>query len=232
MSVWDLESTINSNIQNKVWWCRGWEKWVYGEDRLIDQAKMFVECGGRIIVNSSWLVGQFKKKCGVDVDVCYSGLDIGDWVHNRQTRAGMYTVGGMVYRRHDSKRSDQLDMLSQEKMINKRFINIKSGLSNKELVNVYGSCDMWVSPTGLEGFHQTAAEAGLCGCLIVCNRLDSNGMGDYATDETAMRYTGYDEMLACIRKPDFSKVEKMREKLLSIGDREKNMRRFTEMISA
>ena len=95
----------------------------------------------------------------------------------------------------------------------------------------YNECDIWLAPTELEGWHNCPAEANLCGCLVICNRLDSNGM-DYATEETAMRFTGFDELLACIENPDFSKVEKMKKVLHNkIGNRENNMKKFIDIIT-
>jgi len=233
VSSWELEAAYKRRLNyNAIWYCRGWETWVRGEEWLIDQSKQFINSGGRIIVNSSWLIDQFKNKCGVDVELCHAGLDLNEWEGRERTHKEPYTIGGMIYERHQSKRSDMLFNLDVRNKLNKRFVNIKSGYSNNKLCNVYNECDIWLSPTELEGFHNVAAEANLCGCLVVCNRMPSNGMGDYSTDETAMRYTGHDELLACLNNPDFSKVPKMQKILREkIGSREKNMKRFVELIS-
>ena len=97
---------------------------------------------------------------------------------------------------------------------------------------LYNICDIWFSPVTLEGWHNVAAEANLCNCLVVCNRIKSNGMGDYATDETAMRYNTIDEAVRCCIDPDWSKVRKMQNVLKNkIGGRCKNMKRLADLLT-
>jgi hypothetical protein len=239
VSVWELQYVsaimfMETSMRNKVvWWCRGWEKWVKGEKWLIHHAKNFVKKGGRIIVNSSWLIDQFKEKCGIDVELCYAGLDL-DVFNMPEVDIGRRVIGFMKYHRHKTKRSDLMFKLNESR--NKHGwstseINIKSGLSNIDLKKYYKFCSAWFSPTNLEGFHNVAAEANLCGCLVYCNRTESNGMGDYATEETAMRHSTWGEFMEGLKKPDFSKVLKMQNVLKNkIGSREKNMKRFVGLL--
>lgn len=225
VSSWELPLRNTINLHNKTYWyCRGWETWVHGEECLINQSKLFVEKGGKIICNSSWLVNKFASY-DISAELCFAGLDLDFWNDEEILTKKSDRIGGMIYDRHKTKNSDLI-----RKYCN-YILSIKSGYNDIKLMTFYKNCDIWLSPTELEGFHNVAAEANLCGCLVVCNRLDSNGMGDYATEETAMRYTGYDELLACLENPDFSKTKKMQTVLREkIGNREKNMQRFIELI--
>jgi hypothetical protein len=231
VSVWDVDSTLKMPIDNKVWWLRGYEKWVRGEDWLISQIKKFVNAGGKMIVNSSWLIGQLKEKCGVDSELCFAGLDLDFWERNLDIDGG--AIGSIGRSKHMTKNYGLCKTMDRS-FPNRTWQYIDGCLNNDQLYRFYNNCDIWFAPTALEGFHQCPAEANLCGCLVVCNREDSNGMGDYATDETAMRYDyrdGPGAILMCIINSDFDKVEKMQEVLKTkIGNRETNMKKFVEMI--
>jgi len=218
VSVSEINNTIEQFPKSRhFWWVRGFETWRMPEEKIIKKAKKI-----EVLVNSSWLLQKFPHG-----KVAFAGLDLDFW--NDKDRTNMVKWGAMRYYKHDTKRSDLIDSYLYPDSY--RIINIDSKYDDKNLMEIYKDCDVWFAPTELEGFHNVPAEANLCGCMVVCNRLDSNGMGDYATDETAMRYTGYDEMLACIENPDFSKVEKM-QKLLreKIGDRTSCMKKFIKLI--
>jgi len=231
VSVWDVQSTIDfscNKCNNKVWYLRGWEAWVKGEQYLIDQIKKFVNAGGRMICNSSWLINQLKEKCNVESVLCWSGLDLDFWRPHTELR---YDIGFMKYKRHETKRNDLMENIAGLRKVKSFEVNIKSNLDDYKLRCVYSDCKMWFCPTENEGFHNVGAEANLCGCLIFCNRMQSNGMSDYATEETAERFSDWDELLKKLSKPDFDKIPKM-QKLLKekIGSRETNMKRFVKML--
>lgn len=227
VSVMDLEHTLESHIENKWWFMRAWPSWVHGEEWLIQQIKKFVSHGGKIIVNSSWLIGQLKEKCNVHASLCYSGLDLDTWYE--ETPTVQYRLGAMEYNKHITKRTDIIKSLPDYYSLNN--ISINDNYNDNQLRQIYNQCKMWVAPTELEGFHQVAAEANLCGCLIICNRMISNGMSDYATDQTAMRYDNPDEIIDLIDNPDFSKVKKMQDILINeIGSREDNMKKFINIL--
>ena len=102
--------------------------------------------------------------------------------------------------------------------------------NENDLVRFYSSIGVWFAPTESEGFHNPPAEACLRGAVVVCNRMEQNGMMDYATDETAMRYNTLEEAVECVKNPDYSKVEAMQKRLYEIGDRKKNMERFVKIL--
>lgn len=110
--------------------------------------------------------------------------------------------------------------------------------SFEELKKLYRSCDIFFAPNKLEGFYNCAAEAALCGCLIVCSSHYSNGMGDYAYPETAVVFDSVGEAAEKIKEIDFSdplggwciKIMKMKSRLLEIGNRSKNMKHLVEVL--
>ena len=108
------------------------------------------------------------------------------------------------------------------------FYSFQPSQLDKEFI--YSECDIWFSDTKMEGFHNVPAEAALFNCLIVCNRVNSNGMGDYATEETAERFSSIDEAVRIIKNPDWLKRDKMKVVLNAIGSREYNMSRFASLI--
>ncbi len=243
VSIWDIEHTLKlkySQVDNKLWYMRGWEKWYKGEEYLIDQIKKFVAAGGRIIVNSSWLINQLQEKCGVESQLCYSGLDLDQWEFGNQGYDKPYTVGCLVNNKHQTKGDHFLAQLNDyefDKLIKKDIIfytfslDAKGHKNNKDMWYFYMQCDIWLSCSTNEGFHQCPAEAALSGALVIYNDIDSGGTRDYCTPETAKPYRTFDECIEALESPDFSKVEKMQKVLKEkIGSREKNMKRFVELI--
>ncbi len=234
VSVMDLENTTQFyRMYKRVWYARAWAVWVNGEQWLIDQSKKFVNAGGKIIVNASWLVDQFKDKCDIDVELCFAGLDLDYWKKSKQD--DVYTIGAMKYERHKTKRSDLIEKLKSHIIKENKYsfytMGIDSDYGNSQVRDFYSCCDIIFTPTELEGFHNVGAEANLCGCLVFCNRMPSNGMGDYATEETAECFSGWDELLSKLKNPDFSKVPKMQKVLRErVGSREENMTKFVELI--
>ena len=238
VSVWETISRPVFYHNTTYWYMRGWESWVHGEYWLIQQIKKFVSAGGRIIVNSSWLMDQLKEKCGVDSVLCYAGLDLDVWARNNEDRENYscYDIGGLHYRKHKTKRSDILEKVADWAIENNKkiwYTSISSGHREDTMRMMYSTSSMWILPTQLEGFSQVGAEAGLCGSLLVCNRMKSNGTNDFATDETAMRYDNWEELIECIENPDFSKVPNMQRVLREkIGNREWNMKKFVEILNS
>jgi hypothetical protein len=235
VSVWDIDSTLEIPIKIKFWYMRGWEKWVHGEEWLIQQIKKFVAAGGRIIVSSSWLIDQLKEKAGVDSVLCWAGLDLDFWKDDFQfweVRLSGDSIGSLGSSKHKTKHFDIIQKL-RECFPKKTFLCTDGTFDKYRMYLLYNACDIWLAPTELEGFHQCPAEANLCGRLVVCNRMPSNGMGDYANDDTAMRYDTWEELIECIENPDFSKVPKMQRVLREkIGNREGNMRKFVEILES
>lgn len=243
VSIWDVESTLKSPIKNKVWWMRGWETWVKGEQYLIDQIHRFVNRGGKIIVNSGWLVEKLKSM-GVGSKLCWAGLDLSFWRYIPvkggsiggfvRKNHNFTTFGGLWHPKHKTKNYHIFEQLQEHFGDNTyyKFKTLKNDLNNDQLLEFYNECDIWLALSELEGFHQVPAEAALCGCSIVYNNIDSGGCHDYCTPETATPFTSFEGLVEAIENLKFGKVDKMKWLLHEkIGDRENNMRKLVEVLS-
>jgi len=229
VSVLDVDNTRHAKAKHKAFYLRGNETWFKTEKEIAKKVKSIPT-----IANSSWLARKYKTRR------CWSGFDIHEQTlglsKDRLSRVGfLYNMG------HNSKNSGMyLDIADDLPGIEFRTLSASKAPasiegvvspSEKKKKLFYESVGMWWAPTDSEGMHQPPAEANLCGALVICNRKESNGMGDYATDETAMRYDTVEEAIDCIKNPDYSKVGEMQTLLKQkIGDREFNMKLFVKLL--
>jgi len=216
VSAQDVEHCLKVNAGKHVWWVRGWETWNYSEEALYDKVKKI-----DVVGNSGWLGNH------LDCPVCFAGFD--SWDSGGVRRA--FAVGYLYHNRHKTKQSEWAQDIIKQSGLNYIALNSRDNLDYEGLRKLYGSCKMWLASSVLEGFHQVPAEANLCGCLVLSNAAFRNGMGDYATDETAMQYRNASEAIEAMLNPDYSKIEKMQERLREIGSREKCMAHFLEVVA-
>lgn len=220
------------------WWLRGWENWQVPDEGLFNRAKS-VSC----ISNTGWIADRLRSH-GIACQICYSGIDLSFWHRVCVFKSEKPTIG-CLYHRKSTKRFDLFEKLYSK--FGDRFEYVSYGASGADtfcnvevqpvknrIRELYSMCDVWLAPTESEGFHNVAAEAALCGCQIVCNRLTTNGMGDYANDATAYRYDSESELCECIQRAIDSghrQKQRMVSRLYQIGDRVKNMKRLMEIVS-
>ncbi len=227
VSVWELAGMGDPpNYNNIIWYMRAWNTWLHGEQWLTDQIKRFTDAGGRIIVNATHLQERLKG-IGVESVVCFSGLDEWENHFDWNETSPKHVIGGLIYKRHETKNSDIV-----RKYCN-NTINIDGNSDNDTLNCVYGDCHIWLATSTNEGFHNVPAEAAMSGCYVIGVDHPHSGTGDYLTDKTGALYKTEAELMYAIENPDFSKVEKMHKVLREkIGSREKNMRKFAEILQA
>ena len=234
VSVWDVDSTLKLPTKKKVWWLRGWEQWVRGEKFLIEKIKEFHNSGGEFIVNSSWLIEQLREKCGVDSVLCHSGLDLGYW-KPLTMHTDKITVGALWHPKHKTKNYHMFEAVKKHFENNEMYIfqTIHGNLTQPQMRAQYGGCNVWLSLSELEGFHQCPAEAALCGCNIIYYNVNSGGTRDYCSHETATPFDTVDELITAIETyvPNKVKRDKMETVLVrEIGNREINMGMFVNII--
>ncbi len=179
VSVWDVESTLESSVSNKIWWLRGWEIWVKGEQWFLDQVKKFNDAGGRIICNASGLVRELRKH-GIYSELCFAGLDLDFWKdYGFRGHNNKLTIGGLYSKKHKTKNYKHFEMVMDYYGDKFNYKVLRDNLNNAQLRNFYNECDIWVATSELEGFHQVPAEAALCGCKVISYNSDLNGTFDY-----------------------------------------------------
>lgn len=243
VSVWDVEITIKNSIENKIWWMRGWEKWVRGEEWLIQQIKKFVSAGGRIIVNATHLKHKLKT-IGVESVVVFAGLDLEFWNDNESlNRFGHnLTIGALHHKKHKTKNYETFlelqRIIKEDNEMRGRFAfkTLYDKFNNEQLRKFYNECDIWLSLSSNEGFHQAPAEAALCGNLILYYDVGSGGTQDYCIASTAIPFEDVDHIYGILKDIESYGVGELicdmqihlRDK---IGNRETNMKKFVEVIN-
>ncbi len=236
VSVVDVPAVLNSKIEKKFWYMRGWETWSVPQDILITCASKI-----NMIVNSTGLQRQLDE-FGISSELCFAGIDFGEF-GSITDRKYQYPprIGFLYHHRHKTKRFDRcLELVEQFETEYYSFgtgkysndkINYLQNPSLKYKLDLYNNSDIWFAPTESEGFHNPPYEAALCGSLIVCSDHPNNGMHDYCNAETAMMYHTMPEAIDIIKHPDYSKVDNMKKLLYEkIGTREKNMEKLISLI--
>jgi hypothetical protein len=239
-----VDSTSKSDVPKKCWFIRGHESWATSEKNLIKCYKKNLIN----VVNSNGLKKKLKSY-GVDSSVVYQGIDFELWENLKLRETNNKIRIGCLYNpRHKTKHWDHFQYIA--KRLDKKkyefvgFGAIKSkddflsdfitNPTEKDLRNFYNTCHIWFAPTISEGLHNPPMEAALCGCLIVCNNNEDNGMVlDYAfKDKTAMVYNDMEEAVEMISHPKWEFIDDMSVFLKThINTREYNMKKMCEIIN-
>lgn len=224
------------------YWARALELWQKPEKHIQTALKQ----GQTNIANSSWLQ-RYIKACTGACHLVWQGVDFELWRDfGDKYRSEGTTIGALYNPFHKTKRWDLFEYLAINFHKQYKFKgfgtknapgseniqfnpNIRCG--SEDQVKFYNSCNMWFSPTQLDSFHNVAAEASLCGCLLVCSTEERGGMEDFATNDTAMLYSNSKEMINCIENPDYSKIPKMKELMHDkIKSRRENMKKLESIL--
>lgn len=236
----DVVAKCSPDIK-RAWWMRGWESWrVDSESDIYKVARKLP-----VITNGSRLCSLLANR-NIDSYLCYAGLDLDKWFRVPLESSSKTRIGCLYNTKHPTKRWDVFESMvdvmgfksceyvafGTEKCHCHWLRKYLRNPSHEQLRELYSSCDIWVAPTENEGFHNVPAEAALCGCLIMANRMPSNGM-DYATEETAILFDKPKEIYSAVVRPDRSKVSKMQDYIVNkIGTREANMKKFVTILES
>jgi glycosyltransferase involved in cell wall biosynthesis len=239
-----VRQTILSDAKIKAWYIRGHEIWQLSEKRL---AAQYLNKDIINIVNSKGLKRKLKS-LGVkekDIYIVPQGLDLELWRDYgiRKKRDGRKINIGSFFTNRDIKNWKEfkkiVDILGHDdynyfafgsQKCNEDFLKrFHQNPTLKQLNDMYNECDIWISPTTLEGLHNIPMEAALCGCLIICGNYDMNGMiYDYAFDNvSAMVYKSIEHACELVRNPNYNLIPEMKKIIKQdIGSREKNMKKM------
>ena len=218
------------------YWMREYPLWKMNRKKIYKTLSKFSK-RGEIICNSSWMQWKLARR-GIPSNLCFAGMDLNVFKECGRPPAGSgekITIGALYSKTHKTKNYDFF--LELKKHLDKSkydFIDLgRKELSDVEMAEEYRKCDIWFSPTYLEGFHNCSAEAALCGALLIRTDAPICGQADYSTEENSMIFKDGDltDALRKIRDADFSLVPKLQEKIINdIGDRKTNMKKFLELI--
>ena len=245
ISIVDYEITKNSTIQKKYAWWRGHEFWNADESYL---KHCYIDSEVTNFVNSKGMQ-HLLHNFGASSHVVYQGFDLEYWIDINNRCSNKIRIG-CLYNPKPSKRWK--DFVSLAKTLgneNYEYVSFGSSIppdtsflskfvlnaNVSELVDLYNSCHIFFCPSVSEGLHNVPAESALCGCLLVCNDDQNNGMVlDYAfNNKTAMVYRSGDVKMAAelIRQPNWDLVPKMKEYIRkNIGSRKDNMKKLIDLI--
>jgi hypothetical protein len=243
-----VNSTLKSNAKKKAWYIRAHENWTYSDQQL---SEIYKRDDLIKICNSNGMKHIVESYGGKNVKVVYQGVDLDFWKDLGTRKNNSKKVIGCLYsgrpgfvgerkrwsdfRKLQSKLGNEYDYVGfGDTQCPDRFVKkflVKP--SSEQLRDLYNMCDIWFAPTISEGLHNPPIEAGLCGCLVVCNDNKLNGMVlDYAFDgKTAMVYRTIPEAVRKIKNPNWDLTKKMKNYLIhNISDRTSNMERFIKEI--
>jgi glycosyltransferase involved in cell wall biosynthesis len=251
--VGSISHTNDSKIKNKYFWVRGWETWNVSELKLINMLK---ESKTKKIVNSICLQKKLKTY-GIESVIISPGHDFDEIFpldirknNKKIILGGLYNEGKKRLKKRTSwildcysilksKYNIELHMFGSDGtpsslFLDKFFKNPDIKLKNK----VYNKIDIWLSPSELEGLHVAPAEAMLTECCVSGNNAELSGTKDYLIDhETGLvSENNFKSFLANVEILINHKTlrtelgKKGREKILFLGDRKKNMKKFIKLM--
>ena len=251
-------NTVNSTMKlpescgRKYMYTRGWEIWTLQEDKLI---KTLRDSKCKKIVNSICLqrkLEQFGMKSkiirpGHNFDEIFP-LNIRE--NNKKIiLGGLYNEGAKrskkrtewvfkVYENLKTKYDIELILLGTHERpkfhTGKYFKNPDIKTKNE----MYNMIDIWLSTSELEGLHIAPAEAMLTKSCVVTTNAEMSGVEDYViNNETGLvsennfnSFLNNVEILIKNRLLRLKFGEMGREKILSLGDRKENMKKFINLL--
>jgi len=239
------------DIKNKYHWIRGWETWATDEKNLVNILK---HSTAKKIVNSIGLQNKLNS-FNIDSTIIYPGYDFNE-IYPLGIRKDEEIILGGLYNSGPKRKSKRTDWIFKcynklkEKYPLKLFMFGTDGIPSsdvdyfirnpniEEKNRIYNTVNIWLAPSELEGLHLPPAEAMMTGCLVVGNSSPLSGTSDYLTDgvtglvseNNIKSFITYVEV--AVRHKELRRVSGNigREKILSIGSREKNMKNLIELI--
>lgn len=237
----------------RIWWVRGWETWSAPENIWLRKLEKFPN----IVANSIGLANRIEYATGRKVGVVYPGVDKHEMYPDRKSRD--WKGIGMLYSPSKKSKNMKMTKLILNTLHERGYKTFMFGNHDKpngykckykerpsinEKRKLYNLCDVWIAVSESEGMHLPPTEAGMCGCVLVCTGAPYGGTSDYAIDgETAVVLDGNghcnDYMEYIIATERILNDDVLRTKLAynlhnklkrGIGSREKNMRRFVQLM--
>lgn len=227
-----VPSVVKCDSKHKLYYIRGFEKWVVDEGKLFESYKKL-----KCIVNSEWLSKKLSDN-GIENKIIYPGLDFDIFYDENAPRN---YLGALYHTKHATKNHVDAVKVANKANIDLIMLNrdLKNG-SQDECREFYNKTFAWFAPTELEGLHNPPMEAALCGSSIVCSNSISNGMSDYAIhNKTALVYKHGDLDCATRFVRLLYKDKNLRDELNGnmlellknkIGSRKQNMSKFADWI--
>lgn len=248
-----IDSTNKSKIKNKYLWIRGYETWNMPEYKLVSILK---ESKTKKLVNSICLQRKLKSH-GIEAPIVRPGHSFDELFplnirknNKKIILGGLYNEGKKRLKKRTNwilecysilkhKYNIELYMFGSDGtpsslVLSKFFKNPDVNLKNK----IYNEIDIWLSPSELEGLHVAPAEAMLTECSVVGNNSELSGTEDYLIDnDTGLvsenNFKSFLSNVEILVKHKSIRTElgkNGRNKILSLGDRDYNMKKFIKLL--
>ena len=237
----------------KMHWIRGWETWQMPEQLIISK---ILKANTIKLVNGIGLQKKLKKH-GCKSHIVRPGYDIDNYKPLGYREKSKDIILGALYSKGRSSKRDMwvFDTLFKLKSVRRnlklwllgthpkpnRFI-MEKYLRNPTLEQkneFYNHINIWLAPTMLEGLHMPPAEAMMTECPVIGTNAEMSGMQDYLINRQTGRVSENNLMdfvekvrnLMDDRDLQMRMGKCARKKVLSLGGREENMKKFTELLS-
>jgi len=251
-----VKSTVNlpKRCGKKIHWIRGWETWKMSENDIV---KNVLNQPTIKIVNSLCLKNKLENY-GFKSEIIRPGHDFDQFsLMDIRNKDNSIIIGGLFNSgsKREGKRTkwiikafDELNKKNNIKLYifgidgtfktnNKNIYFIKDPPQNYKNV-IYNKCDIWLSPSELEGLHIPPAESMLTECCVVGNNSEMSGTQDYLIhNETGLvSENNFDSFLEMIKFAIENKDLRInlgksgRNKILNLGDRKCNVQKFINFL--
>lgn len=230
----------------KYHWIRGWETWQYSEQVILQK----VLSQPTIKIVNSICLQEKLQEYNVPSTIVYPGYDLNELYPMNIRDRDIIVLGGLYNIGKTTKRTDwifqafkrsktiykdiELWMFGNDKNVSISLCKYLSQPDSKEKNRFYNHIDIWIAPSCQEGLHLPPAEAMLTGCPVVCTDAPLSGMKDYVINGQTGLVTSNDltSFISGVCSLILDKEKRLflssnaRNKILEIGDREKNMKKF------
>ncbi len=197
-TAWSTAESVNKLSPDKgakFYFIQGYENWGTGDEKVNASFKLPL----KKIVVSTWLEKRLESKGEKAIARIPNGLDFEVFRITKPVDNRFPARIGMCYSIYEWKGSK--DGIKALKIARERFPQLQSiffsvcprhseipswveyrrNPSPSQLIDIYNSCSIFISPSWAEGWGLPAAEAMACGCAVVST--DCGGIREYAEHE-------------------------------------------------
>jgi len=238
----------------KLIWMRGWELWVFNENKIVES---IIKQPITKVVNSIGLQNKLKEY-DVYSQIIHPGNDLDDFTVLNIRRNDKIVIGGLYHDKH--RKTKRVDLILETyRKLKEKYSNLElwmmgscsPSLYDSKLITqyfkqptieekneFYNNIHIWLATSELEGLHIPPQESLMTECVVVGTKAPLSGTQDYLINkETGMvSENNLKDFIKCVEKliTDKKLRETLgkagREKIISLGDRKQNMKKFIELM--
>lgn len=244
---WKHTINLENRCGKKYVWVRGWELWNTSQEKLISilSNKKITK-----IVNSICLKNKLNS-FDINSTIIKPGNNLHEFFPMDLRNGKNIILGGLYHTKHKTKRSGWVIDVVQR--LRKKHNNIKLHMfgSNKNPNNpkidkyvsqptdeekniFFNEIDIWLATSNLEGLHIIPQETMLTECPVVTTNTPMSGTQDYiehningfVSDDNIISFTDFVDGLYCQKDKRIKFGKNARNKIISLGSREYNMKKL------